>query len=189
MKSRRQASRFHGRGALPLETATRSATPEVGLRNGRTPLRLDRIRVPTGILILILAPENRRCYRCFLRRNGKRAMGEIHADVTLENPGDPRRRRARTRPGIRHPSFDHRCHRRYGSRHAGSAAERGGTPGPGATGYRAFLTYADERREERPLAGPVTVRIGNRSMSTDCVVGPAPERTLDRPGRPRNPRI
>ena len=28
------------------------------------------------------------------------------------------------------------------------------------------------RREERPLAGPVTVRIGNRSMSTDCVVGP-----------------
>ncbi len=36
----------------------------------------------------------------------------------------------------------------------------------------AFVTYADERREERPLAGPVTVRIGNRSMSTDCVVGP-----------------
>ena len=34
------------------------------------------------------------------------------------------------------------------------------------------LTYADERREQRPLAGPVTVRIGNRSMSTDCVVGP-----------------
>ena len=36
----------------------------------------------------------------------------------------------------------------------------------------AFVTYADERREERPLAGPVTVQIGNRVMVTDCVVGP-----------------
>ncbi len=34
------------------------------------------------------------------------------------------------------------------------------------------VTVADERKEERPLAGPVTVRIGNRSMNTDCVVGP-----------------
>jgi len=34
------------------------------------------------------------------------------------------------------------------------------------------VTYADERKEERPLAGPVTVRIGNRFMNTDCVVGP-----------------
>ena len=36
----------------------------------------------------------------------------------------------------------------------------------------AFVTYADERRDERPLAGPVTVRIGNRAMVTNCVVGP-----------------
>ena len=36
----------------------------------------------------------------------------------------------------------------------------------------AFVTYADERREERPLAGPVSVQIGNRSMITNCVVGP-----------------
>lgn len=34
------------------------------------------------------------------------------------------------------------------------------------------VTGADDRREERPLAGPVTVRIGNRFMSTDFVVGP-----------------
>ncbi len=34
------------------------------------------------------------------------------------------------------------------------------------------MTYADERRDERPLAGPVTVRIGNRAMITNCVVGP-----------------
>lgn len=34
------------------------------------------------------------------------------------------------------------------------------------------VTYADERREERPVAGPLTVRIGNRFMTTDCIVGP-----------------
>ena len=34
------------------------------------------------------------------------------------------------------------------------------------------VTYADNRQEERPVAGPVTVRIGDRSMRTDCVVGP-----------------
>ena len=34
------------------------------------------------------------------------------------------------------------------------------------------VTYADNRREERPVAGPVTVRIGDRSTRTDCVVGP-----------------
>ena len=36
----------------------------------------------------------------------------------------------------------------------------------------AFVSYADERRDERPLAGPVSVRIGNRTMVTDCIVGP-----------------
>lgn len=35
-----------------------------------------------------------------------------------------------------------------------------------------IVTYADGRKEERPVAGPVTVQIGNRGMSTDCVVGP-----------------
>ena len=49
------------------------------------------------------------------------------------------------------------------------------------------VIYADERRdfsgggrgacpsqekELRPVAGPVTVQIGNRSMITDCIVGP-----------------
>ena len=34
------------------------------------------------------------------------------------------------------------------------------------------VTYADERKEERPVAGPVTIEIGDRFMSTDCVVGP-----------------
>jgi clan AA aspartic protease len=35
-----------------------------------------------------------------------------------------------------------------------------------------IVTYADERKEKRPVAGPLTVRIGNRFMTTDCVVGP-----------------
>ncbi len=37
---------------------------------------------------------------------------------------------------------------------------------------RVIVTYADERREERPVAGPVTVRVGNRSTNVNCVVGP-----------------
>lgn len=34
------------------------------------------------------------------------------------------------------------------------------------------FAYADERREERPLAGVVTVRTAGRSTSVTCVVGP-----------------
>ena len=35
----------------------------------------------------------------------------------------------------------------------------------------ASVTCSDERREESPLAGPVTVRIGNPSMRMDMWVG------------------
>ena len=35
-----------------------------------------------------------------------------------------------------------------------------------------FVSYADERRDERPLAGPVSVRIGDRAMIMNCIVGP-----------------
>jgi len=34
------------------------------------------------------------------------------------------------------------------------------------------VTYADERKEERPVAGTVTIKIGDRFMNTDCIVGP-----------------
>ena len=34
------------------------------------------------------------------------------------------------------------------------------------------VAYADERKETRPVAGPLTIHIGNRFMNTDCVVGP-----------------
>ncbi|MBF0538486.1 MAG: hypothetical protein HQL03_09575 [Nitrospirae bacterium] len=34
------------------------------------------------------------------------------------------------------------------------------------------VTYADERKEERWLAMGLEVNIGNRSMVTDCIIGP-----------------
>lgn len=37
---------------------------------------------------------------------------------------------------------------------------------------KVIVTYADERKEERPIAGVVTVRVGNRFVNMDCVVGP-----------------
>jgi clan AA aspartic protease len=37
---------------------------------------------------------------------------------------------------------------------------------------KAVVTYADERKEERPVAGPVTVRVNGRSATVDCIVGP-----------------
>jgi len=36
---------------------------------------------------------------------------------------------------------------------------------------KAIVTY-DERKEERPLAGIVTVRVGSRVTSVNCIVGP-----------------
>lgn len=41
-----------------------------------------------------------------------------------------------------------------------------------AAGQTVTVTYADERAEERPVAGPVTVKIGDRITQTQCVVGP-----------------
>ncbi|NOT53454.1 MAG: clan AA aspartic protease [Deltaproteobacteria bacterium] len=35
-----------------------------------------------------------------------------------------------------------------------------------------IVIYADERKEERPLAGIVTVKVGKRLTSVNCVVGP-----------------
>lgn len=37
---------------------------------------------------------------------------------------------------------------------------------------KVIVTYADERKEERPVAGVVTVRVGNRVANVNCVVGP-----------------
>lgn len=37
---------------------------------------------------------------------------------------------------------------------------------------KVVVTYADERREERWLANGLEITIGNRSMVTDCIIGP-----------------
>lgn len=37
---------------------------------------------------------------------------------------------------------------------------------------KVVVTYADERKEERWIAKGVEVTIGNRSMVTDCIIGP-----------------
>jgi len=36
----------------------------------------------------------------------------------------------------------------------------------------AIVTYADERRDERTVAGPVAIEVCDRFMVTECVVGP-----------------
>ena len=36
----------------------------------------------------------------------------------------------------------------------------------------AVVTYSEERKEERSIAGPVTITVCDRFMSTDCIVGP-----------------
>lgn len=37
---------------------------------------------------------------------------------------------------------------------------------------RVVVSYADERKEERAVAGAVTIKIGDRAMTTECIVGP-----------------
>ncbi len=37
---------------------------------------------------------------------------------------------------------------------------------------KVVVTYADERKEERPVAGPLSVKVGKRETTVDCVVGP-----------------
>ena len=98
-------------------------------------------------------------------------MGEIHANVALENPGDRNhfRRGYGQESDVRRSTVDAIVD-------TGAVmlvlpqnvVERLGLDQQGTV----VVTHADERKEERPLAGPVTVRIGNRSLNTDCIVGP-----------------
>ena len=98
-------------------------------------------------------------------------MGEIRTEVRLENEGD---REHFLRGGCDESEIRHT--RVEGIIDTGAVTlmlpqnvvERLGLGNKGT----AFVSYADERRDERPLAGPVSVRIGNRAMVTNCVVGP-----------------
>ena len=96
-------------------------------------------------------------------------MGEINPEIVLENPGD----RVLAEHGYAQDS-DVRRSTIEAIVDTGAAmlvlpqnvVERLGLE------QRRTVVERTPRKEERPLAGPVTVRIGNRSMSTDCVVGP-----------------
>jgi predicted aspartyl protease len=37
---------------------------------------------------------------------------------------------------------------------------------------KVVVSYANEMREQRDVAGVVTIKIGDRFMNTDCIVGP-----------------
>ena len=98
-------------------------------------------------------------------------MGEIVVEVELENPGD----RALFERGYGRES-DIRRSSIEAIVDTGAVmlvlpqnvVERIGV----STRRTVIVSYADERKEERPVAGPLTIRIGNRFMSIDCVVGP-----------------
>ena len=87
-------------------------------------------------------------------------MGKITVNVTLENPND-------------RAVFE----RDYGEE---SAIRRSSLDAIVDTGAVMLVLPqnvverlgVEIRQEERPVAGPLTIHIGNRFMSTDCVVGP-----------------
>ena len=99
-------------------------------------------------------------------------MGEIVVDVGLENVGD----RELARAGYL-PEADIRRASVQAVADTGAVmlalpedvVERLGVEVVGSVA----CTYADGRRGERPVAGPLTVRIGDRWMPANCIVVPA----------------
>ena len=98
-------------------------------------------------------------------------MGEIKVDIALENPGDRilQQRGFQSEKQIRRVTI---------SAIADTGAVMLALPvdvvqqlGLGYIGSTA-VAYADGRRSEVPVAGPVEIRIGDRRMNTDCVVVP-----------------
>jgi len=98
-------------------------------------------------------------------------MGEIVVDAEIENPGD--------RTG-----FERGYGRESDIRRASVKAvvDTGAAMlvlpqdvveelGVGVSGT-VLVRYADERKEKRSTAGPLTLHLCDRSMPTDCVVGP-----------------
>ena len=98
-------------------------------------------------------------------------MGEISALVELENPAD----RTIASEGLRDESTIRRT-RVTGVVDTGAVmlvlpenvVDRLGLERQ----RKVVVSYADERKESRSVAGPVTIHIGSRFMITECVVGP-----------------
>ena len=98
-------------------------------------------------------------------------MGEIAVDIELENSVDRIRflDRQLAESAIR-------CHTMKAVVDTGAIAlmlpqevvEKLGL----RTKRKVIVTYADERKDERAVAGPVTIQIGDRFMDTECIFGP-----------------
>ena len=104
-------------------------------------------------------------------------MGEIVASMELENTGDGDivRQGLRDESTVRRATVD-------GVVDTGAVMLVLPEDVVGRLGLRTrrqvAVTYADERREVRPVAGPVTVHIGDRFMIADCVVSPPSSKPL-----------
>ena len=98
-------------------------------------------------------------------------MGEIVASMELENAGD----REVVSEGLRDESTVRRT-TVEGVVDTGAVMLMLPEDVVGRLGLRTrrqvTVTYANEYREIRQVAGPVTVQIGNRFMNADCIVGP-----------------
>ena len=103
-------------------------------------------------------------------------MGEIVVSVGLENYVD----RSNARSGFRTEPV--RCARVDGVVDTGAVMlvlPRNVVERLGLDPLRtAVVTYADERRDERPVAGPVAIEVCDRFMVTECVVGPPSSEAL-----------
>ena len=88
-------------------------------------------------------------------------MGEITVNVTLENPIDRGvfERGDGEESAIRRSSLD-------------AIVDTGALMLVLPQNVVERLGLEIRQQAERPLAGPLTIRIGDRFMSTDCVVGP-----------------
>ena len=98
-------------------------------------------------------------------------MGEIVTRIELENATD----RASVRAGLREEAAVRRTSVEgvVNSSMMMSVLPQNVVEPLGLASHgKVVVSYADERKEERDVAGPVSIRIGNRAMNTDCVVGP-----------------
>ena len=98
-------------------------------------------------------------------------MGEIVVNIGLENPID----RGMANRGISSEESVRRT-RVDGIVDTGAVAlvlPQNVVERLGVESFRTVVvTYADERKDERPVAGPFTIEVCDRSMTTDCIVGP-----------------
>ena len=99
-------------------------------------------------------------------------MGDIVVDIELENPGDRRlfEEGYRREEDIRRATVQAVAD--TGAMMLALLEDTVNRLGVKVVGSAVF-TDADGQRRERPIAGPLTVRIGDRKTSTDCVVVPA----------------